>query len=254
AGTAGGGFILSYFTPTVGLSCRSGGYMIFGLVTTFLMLAELFVWWYTSPIRPDKIRKHGAQYVRALSRGTISLAQSTSFVGRALQRVGDVGVAVCTFTILRLPLRQREEKAKRFAERWQNHFKRVQNMTVRQWVERWLFTPLEAFNLCFVVYLLFAQTTGAFQNCWCQSSPWSSIGGYLDFTQWKVANNADVARYWIEGTAISCTVMGVGTIYLVIEWCLQAHLSTENYEDAMRGLKNVRRFRRFTFWVSQSSA
>jgi hypothetical protein len=43
--------------------------------------------------------------------------------------------------------------------------------------------------------------------------------------------------------------MGLGMLYVCMEWCLQAHLSTEDYNDAMRGLKNARRFRRFTFWM-----
>lgn len=43
--------------------------------------------------------------------------------------------------------------------------------------------------------------------------------------------------------------MGAAMTYVVIEWCLQAHLSTENYKDAMNGLSRVRRFRQFTFWV-----
>lgn len=36
-----GAFVLSYFTPTVGLGCRSGGYMIFGMVSFILLLAEM---------------------------------------------------------------------------------------------------------------------------------------------------------------------------------------------------------------------
>lgn len=30
---------------------------------------------------------------------------------------------------------------------------------------------------------------------------------------------------------------------------MQAHLSTANYDDAMNGLKNVRRFRLVTLWI-----
>jgi hypothetical protein len=36
-------------------------------------------------------------------------------------------------------------------------------------------------------------------------------------------------------------------LYICMEWCLQAHLSTEDYDDAMKGLKNARRFRRLTY-------
>ena len=34
------GFLISYFTPTVGLGCRSGGYMIFGILTLTAGLGE----------------------------------------------------------------------------------------------------------------------------------------------------------------------------------------------------------------------
>jgi hypothetical protein len=48
-GSCGGAFILSYFTPTVGLGCRSGGYTIFFSVALGLMLAEMMVWLVESP-------------------------------------------------------------------------------------------------------------------------------------------------------------------------------------------------------------
>lgn len=37
--------------------------------------------------------------------------------------------------------------------------------------------------------------------------------------------------------------MGIGMIYIVVEWCLQSHLSTENYAAARRGLEHTRRYR-----------
>jgi hypothetical protein len=43
-GSCGGAFILSYFTPTVGLGCRSGGYTIFFSVALGLMIVERGVW------------------------------------------------------------------------------------------------------------------------------------------------------------------------------------------------------------------
>ncbi|KAI5816735.1 hypothetical protein BZA77DRAFT_53844 [Pyronema omphalodes] len=39
-----GAFCISFFTPTVGLGCRSGGYMIFCLLTLFAMAVELASW------------------------------------------------------------------------------------------------------------------------------------------------------------------------------------------------------------------
>jgi hypothetical protein len=49
AGSCGGAFILSYFTPTVGLGCRSGGYTIFFSVALGLLIVEMTVWLFLSP-------------------------------------------------------------------------------------------------------------------------------------------------------------------------------------------------------------
>ena len=44
-GSAGGAFIISYWTPTVGLGCRSGGYMIFVVNAMSLLTFEMIAWW-----------------------------------------------------------------------------------------------------------------------------------------------------------------------------------------------------------------
>lgn len=40
-----GAFILSYFTPTVGLGCRSGGYLVFFIFALAAFSAESTIWW-----------------------------------------------------------------------------------------------------------------------------------------------------------------------------------------------------------------
>lgn len=54
---------------------------------------------------------------------------------------------------------------------------------------------------------------------------------------------------WIAGTAISCVIMTVAACYVVLEWCLQSHLGTEDQSRARRGLARVRVFRRVVFWL-----
>ena len=44
-GTILGAFCLSYFTPTVGVGCRSGGYFVFCLVSIVLLFTEMLCWW-----------------------------------------------------------------------------------------------------------------------------------------------------------------------------------------------------------------
>lgn len=48
-------FVLSYNTPTVGLGCRSGGYLIYVVLSTLLLLLELLAWrvdWRNLPVKP----------------------------------------------------------------------------------------------------------------------------------------------------------------------------------------------------------
>ncbi len=49
AASCGGAFVLSYFTPTVGLGCRSGGYTIFFSISLGLLIFEMAVWLVLSP-------------------------------------------------------------------------------------------------------------------------------------------------------------------------------------------------------------
>lgn len=43
--------------------------------------------------------------------------------------------------------------------------------------------------------------------------------------------------------------MSIAFAFIVVEWCTQSHLSTENYSDAMQGLGRTRRFRKYTAWL-----
>jgi hypothetical protein len=51
------------------------------------------------------------------------------------------------------------------------------------------------------------------------TSTWGSFGGYLDFTQFDVANSAAVARYWILGIIITGVIMASGMGYIVLQVC-----------------------------------
>lgn len=35
------------FTPTVGLGCRSGGYVVYLIIAAALLLTEILIWWLT---------------------------------------------------------------------------------------------------------------------------------------------------------------------------------------------------------------
>jgi hypothetical protein len=273
AGTGSGAFILSYFTPTVGLGCRTSAYLIFNIVALFLLLSEIAIWGWTSPIRFGEDRGLLDRILNSQesSQGLQSsgLAASRAGFARFLRSTEPVIVSITIFLTRHLPVSNRAANARKVEQAVRRHFQTLQELTLRQWIERCFFIPLEAFNTLWLMYMIMAQATGAFNNCLCQTSVWGLGGGYLDFTQWSYSNSPLVGRYWVAGTVISSSFMGLGMIYIVIEvslllpsctyfgwltlyqlkWCLQAHLSTEDYANAMAGLKNVRRFRRFTHWT-----
>ncbi|KAE9366555.1 hypothetical protein N431DRAFT_417354 [Stipitochalara longipes BDJ] len=56
-GTMFGAFILSYFTPPIGIGCRSGGYTIFCCLATLSFVVEMVVWWWTSKHTNDEFRE-----------------------------------------------------------------------------------------------------------------------------------------------------------------------------------------------------
>ncbi|RPB14647.1 hypothetical protein P167DRAFT_466018, partial [Morchella conica CCBAS932] len=163
-----GSFIISYFTPTVGLGCRSGGYLIFFVITLAHFLAESAVWWIFP--RPSKLR----------------------------ERIG------------------------------------------------WAFTVMEMVNTAWLIYILSAQTFGLYQTCACWSSSWGirGGGGYINFGTSAYYKAHIIAVYWTTGTILSSLAMGAGFLYVVAEWCTQSHMWTEDYGDAMAGLKATRRFKK----------
>ncbi|KAF2107516.1 hypothetical protein BDV96DRAFT_466563, partial [Lophiotrema nucula] len=262
--TSVGAFILSFFTPTVGLGCRTGGYLVFFVVALVLLLAEILVWWLTSPLRKkDRFHSHVHAYTRQSAQSPKDSLKCLSFPGLAtskvaISRILEVIETVIVWSVLSsirlIPIRNKKSKLHAAENVIGHHFESLRGLTVRGWLQRSFFTPLEFANMIWLCYLVLAQTVGAFNNCTCMASTWGSWGGYVDFTQWNQANSGLVERYWIEGTTITCVTMGIGMLYIVVEWLLQAHLSTEDYRDAAKGLQRVRRFRRYTHWIRYPSA
>lgn len=177
-GTSAGAFILSYFTPTVGLGCRSGGYVIFITIATFLLLAELIVWMLTSPIRNNQLSFLVKQQTRALNstEDELSKIKNISFPGLAkskatLSRV--INLVETAIVAIVLPVAKifgLGKRVDRVESAIRLHFRGLHGLTTRQWVERSLFTPIEFINMVWLAYLMMAQTLGAFVNCECQTS------------------------------------------------------------------------------------
>ena len=109
-----------------------------------------------------------------------------------------------------------------------------------------LLQPLEFVNFVWLMYILFAQTVGAYQNCECFSAIWIGQGRYVDFTTWSSYSSNSLTLCWAVATALSCAVMCIGFAYIVAEYCTQAHISTDHYGRAMQGLQTTRRYKKYT--------
>lgn len=174
AGTISGAFVISFRSPTVGLGCRSGGYVIFGSIALSLFTFELLAWAIIGP--PN-------QSHRRLSREILD----------------------------------------------------------------WIFTFGEFVNTAWLLYIVMAQTIGSYQTCHCQSSLWGRWGGYIDASIAEMAPG--VEKYWLLGALLSSTIMFAAIAFLVIEWCEQSHLNSENFEKAMNGLMVTRYYKRYTIYI-----
>jgi hypothetical protein len=151
-----------------------------------------------------------------------------------------------TRLVLLYPFSDKESSRERISIFLHSRLKRFKNMTPQRKWELLFFRPLEAFNASWLVYIVVAQTWGFYKTCDCVTSNWGGAGGYLDFGVQDLASPW-VARYWITGTLVASSVLGISMFYITVEWCQQSFLSTEDYEGARHGLRMTRMYRHATF-------
>lgn len=109
------------------------------------------------------------------------------------------------------------------------------------------FRPAEIVNTIWLVYIVLSQTFGWYKTCDCVTSNWGGGGGYLDFDVQTTVKTRWVIIYWTTGAALTGTVMALSMFYITVEWCQQSFLSTEDYTNAMKGLRLTRAYRRYTY-------
>lgn len=205
-GTCGGAFILSYFTPTVGLGCRSGGYTIFATTALGLLVSEMIVWWFIDAEKPETVRERA----RALSR-KLTHHPRTSKVRKFFISVM-VKIQQILTTMLDLLPQGMRKSLQAAQETWEQS-------SAQGKLEIAFFRPAEIINATWLLYVTLAQTFGAYVNCTCMSSTWAGYGGYIDFTQYSTTNSPWVKFYWTAGTAVSTAILTVAMVYIVAEVC-----------------------------------
>ncbi|KAL1586450.1 hypothetical protein WHR41_05232 [Cladosporium halotolerans] len=243
-GTTLGAFILSYFTPTVGLGCRSGGYTIFGTVAFGLLLVEMVCWWVFDASKPrlSEMRRNTLRHPQMVQflvwyaqrrnhfdeRSSKAVLACRNFLQNQLSKLTSPSFATAA-----------DQQVKAWWMGWQEK-------SAAQRVDRIFFKPIECFNCIWLCYITLAQTTGAYNNCKCKSSTWGGGGGYIDWNVYNTATSPYVRTNWTIATVLSSTIMAAAMSYIVTEWCLQSHLSTADVRDAARGLYLTRHFRWLT--------
>lgn len=158
-GSCGGAFILSYFTPTIGLGCRSGGYTIFFTVSTGLLTVEMAVWMYFSPyeITPRWLIRFisylhdsptfddWARYAKTRRR---RLEQRLSGMCEAM---GDLLIRCIVYVALILPWKDREAVREKFKDVLTEMRTIWSNMLPQRKWDLIFFRPIETFNTIWLV-------------------------------------------------------------------------------------------------------
>ncbi|KAL8928595.1 MAG: hypothetical protein Q9208_001829 [Pyrenodesmia sp. 3 TL-2023] len=169
--TVFGAFIISYFTPTVGLGCRSGGFMIFFILALSSFTLEMLIWWWI----PEATKT--PQWLRRLGART-------------------------------LPYDFERQLSRADSSKWE-----------------WLTTGYVDFQ----TYDYYAgKGEESLRRLWRYAKP----------------SPPDVQYYWAFGMALSVIVMTLTIVYITFEYTTQSHLSSEDYGQAMQGLRMTRWFRR----------
>lgn len=263
--SCGGAFILSFFTPTVGLGCRSGGYTIFFCIAFGLLIMEMLIWFVLSPYEVEKPEWYTNTSDRLRRIPTVELVDDFAHgtwerlkrrTSGLLNTTGDWLTQIVVKTILLLPWDDKEEMKVKTQRACDRVLDKIRAWTPQRRWEVFFFRPLEIFNTIWLIYIVLAQTFGWYKTCDCVTSYWGTGGGYLDFSQQDVTNNEWVMDYWVAGTCVSSIMMALAMFYITVEWAQQSWISAENYKDAMSGLRMTRRYRHWTFpfrWLSRKS-
>lgn len=212
------------------MGCRSGGYLIFGVISVGIFSVELLIWCLVN----NDTASSGLS-----SRAYRHLYRSDS------QNWGPYMLSKLGF--------------RRF-------FQWYSSLSVKDRLAIFILDPGEAINACWLIYIVIAQTFGFYQSCDCMASIWGGQGvracllliselglltrsfqGYVDFETFETYLANGVGVYWGFGIGTSLLVMCIAFAFIVAEYCTQSHLSTVDYEKSKRGLRWTRWFKKHTY-------
>jgi hypothetical protein len=158
-GSCGGAFILSYFTPTVGLGCRSGGYTIFFCVAMGLIIVEMTVWLILSPYEVEprwmtnaSTRLHRNPTFNRLEDGAhgrwLKLKRSTSSF---FLKTENFLIWCAVRTALLFPYKDKRAAKAMVTEFLEESMRYLRNLSSQRRWEVLFFRPVETFNTIWLV-------------------------------------------------------------------------------------------------------
>lgn len=150
AGSCGGAWVLSYFTPTVGLGCRSRGYVIFFSVALGLLIFEMGVWLYLSPHEVIRLRANSrlSQLREAIRDRWRRLNRCVSSI---LLSVGGWLIRLVVKLVLFLLCRDKQQ----VKEKVENYLEDMLEMEPQRRWEVFFFRPVETLNAGWLVSIIF---------------------------------------------------------------------------------------------------
>jgi hypothetical protein len=222
-GSCGAAFIIAFFTPTVGLGCRSGGYLVFFVISMALLIVEMTVWLLTSPLRIDQMNlvvgtRSYVSNINPLEEGMRDgwhrlKRQASSF----LISTEDIFIRVVAAIVLLYPWDDKRAVKGKVQAYLDELTRKNRNMSTKRRWEILFFRPLEIFNTLWLVYIVAAQTIGWYKTCNCTTSTWGGGGGYLDFRMQGRVETDWSEWVWVLGTVMASLVMALSMFYITVE-------------------------------------
>jgi hypothetical protein len=166
ASSCGGAFVLSYFTPTVGFGCRSGGYTIFFSIALGLMLVEMTVWLRTSPYQ---VRIPWLVWTISRLRRITAFTRTEDYTHAMWQALGEKAFSfymmaenqvIVIIVWLTLLVHGKNSRARKetFSNDLKKAFRKLHRMSTQKKWERFFFRPFEIFNTLWLVGLPFLRS------------------------------------------------------------------------------------------------
>lgn len=185
-GSISGAFILSYGTPTVGLGCRSGGYLIYAMAIVMVFAMELLVWGYdaTRHSLMNSGSRDDQEYASRSRVCELGVCRWIFFPVRKLDGALTHAHAYLFDKVYYMnPGRFADAEADAHKNAlYKSSLRRIEkrhDWGILEWSERCFFRPLEILITIWLIYIVMAQMVGAYRTCNCMSSSWGLRGGTI---------------------------------------------------------------------------